>query len=466
MHEPLKRIQTSLQVLTMERPEMRMTSPFFSRSIFLSMALTLCLYPTAIRGGTDKAEGVATCAKVQGVLLNKTAKGWQPVEIGDSLPANSRIVALPIAEVISANKSIKVRLVPGLADRGPFPVLESSIVLGKSKKGFDLVVGLDRGIVIVSNEKKQGVAKLAINVAGKNWEIELLTPETELVFEVYGRHPGGGELFGNKPGESIKIVEEPTIDVITFVKAGKCTVNTGDTVYGLNSPPGEAVLTWDSISGVRGVDFLPKMPEGVRPLTEEEQKKIELICVCTSCIKDQPVAKVLSDLVDSDDPMKRKLGVIGLGATDHLPELINALFNEKNDDVREVAVIALRHWMGRGPGQAEKLFTAFDADKRFKGIKARTAMQLLDGFSSEDLQQPFTYQLLILQLLNPNTAIRQLTWWHFQRLAADASKVDYSPTAPLAQRLKAVAQLRKLIPPGQLPSRPSAIEKKISSGPR
>jgi hypothetical protein len=148
--------------------------------------------------------------------------------------------------------------------------------------------------------------------------------------------------------------------------------------------------------------------------------------------------------------LQRKFAVVVMGALDQVPALLNALYDEKHKDVREAAVIALRHWMGRGEGQAQKLYNVMLEDKNIPKIRARILLNLLDGFHDDDLRKPFTYDLLILFMDGKDLAVRELSWWHLQRLAR-VGETGYDPAGTEESRREAIARIRKIIPPGELP---------------
>jgi hypothetical protein len=53
-----------------------------------------------------------------------------------------------------------------------------------------------------------------------------------------------------------------------------------------------------------------------------------------------------------------------------------------------------------------------------------------------------------------NIAIRELAHWHLVRLAPTGEDIPYDAAAAKAERDKAVAKWKKLIPTGQLPKEP------------
>lgn len=141
------------------------------------------------------------------------------------------------------------------------------------------------------------------------------------------------------------------------------------------------------------------------------------------------------------------------GATDNLKHLGEALANAKHSDVWDHGVIALRHWIGRGPGQDQKLYQALIKDRNYTAVDAETVLQLLHSFGEAERASPELYDSLIEYLDHPKLAVRGLAHWHLYRLVPDGQRIAYSPQASQAERDRAMASWRKLVPAGKLPPR-------------
>jgi hypothetical protein len=121
--------------------------------------------------------------------------------------------------------------------------------------------------------------------------------------------------------------------------------------------------------------------------------------------------------------------------------------------------LVLRNWLGRAPGQADKLFAALTRDG-YSRIQAGTLLFLLFGPDAKQLAQPAAYDVLIAMLGSDKLAVRELAHWHLVRLVPAGKDIAYDPAAPAEAREKAQASWRRLIPPGQLPPRPKTEDKK------
>jgi hypothetical protein len=138
--------------------------------------------------------------------------------------------------------------------------------------------------------------------------------------------------------------------------------------------------------------------------------------------------------------------------------LVGALA-DKRGDVRDQAVLVLRNWLGRRPGQADKLFAELTRDG-YSRIQAGTVLFLLFGPDEKQLAQPAAYDILIAMLGSEKTAVRELAHWHLVRQVPAGKSIAYDPAGPAEARQEAQASWRRLIPPGQLPPRPKTEEKK------
>jgi hypothetical protein len=167
--------------------------------------------------------------------------------------------------------------------------------------------------------------------------------------------------------------------------------------------------------------------------------------------KPTSIEEALAGILTEDNVSLRRIAVYGLGALDDLPRLIDALSSSKFPDVRDVSVIALRHWIGRGEGQDMKLYEAL-VKKGYSEKYATRVMQLLHSFGDPAKANPATYETLIEFLLSENAAVRQLASWHLTRLVPTA-KITYDPLASAEDRQAAVAKWKELIPAGKLPPR-------------
>jgi hypothetical protein len=147
----------------------------------------------------------------------------------------------------------------------------------------------------------------------------------------------------------------------------------------------------------------------------------------------------------------RRVAVTLMGATDDLDRLGAALMNAKHRDVWDNGVLVLRHWIGRGPGQGQKLYKLLIMKRKMPARQAETVMQLLHGLGEDELQEPATYQALIRLMASDRLAVRGLAHWHLSRLVPAGRDIGYDPLAAPEKRAAAIKRWQELIPPGKLP---------------
>jgi hypothetical protein len=171
------------------------------------------------------------------------------------------------------------------------------------------------------------------------------------------------------------------------------------------------------------------------------------------------IGEGLDKLLESDNTKERKLALSAMAALDDIPRLAKFMATAKHPDVLDNGILTLRHWIGRGPGQDQKLYQMFIDEAKFTPVHAAIAMQLLHSFGDEELARPETYELLIEYLDHERTAIRAFAHWHLVRLAPSGRKIAYNPLDPKDKRAAGIAEWKKLIPPGQLPPKEKPAEK-------
>jgi hypothetical protein len=137
-----------------------------------------------------------------------------------------------------------------------------------------------------------------------------------------------------------------------------------------------------------------------------------------------------------------------------------ALIAGKHPDLWENATLVLRNWIGRGPGQDQKVYHNLIELRKYSPAHAATVVSLLHDFGPNELLQPETYDTLIEYLKHERLAIRGLAAWHLYRLVPAGRKIEYNPNGTPAEHEAAYNAWKKLIPNGQLPPKPKAPEKR------
>ncbi len=401
----------------------------------------------------SKREAPATALSAKGTLLRRENAGadWQVVDDKQPLAAGDLLVGLPGAALESGNVAVRLTLLPDFTS--PLPVLEPAIIL-RPGGDFDLDFTLDRGRVELTNTRTQGPARVRLHAWGSTWEATLAAPGARLAVALTARWKPGRRL-ASKPGPQ----DVPSAEMTFLVLAGEGSLQHNLHHFLLTAPPGPALIRWNNFVGhdpsPQRLDKLP--PWADSPQTEADKRRLREIQEATDSLRRglaaRPVAPVLAEMAESDNPMSRRVAVVYLGATDDLRGLGKALHQEKHRDVWDDTVLVLRHWLGRAPGQDQALLRKVQEVWGYTPVQAETLLEFLHGFSETDLERPETYQMLIGCLSHPRLAIRALAHWYLVRLVPAGQKIAYDPLGPPETRNKARQEWKKLVPPGKMPPR-------------
>jgi hypothetical protein len=396
---------------------------------------------------------VGQASSPAGGLLRRDKGEWKALAVHADVRAGDLLVALPGAAVDSKNGAVRLSLLGDLAQLSPYPILESAVVLEPATTA-DLAFMLDRGRVDVVNRKSEGAAKVQVRFRDVTWELTLAEPGARAALETYGRFARGTHFRQQlKAGET---ADEPTADVILLVLQGQVDLKTIKKQYALKAPPGPAYFHWDSVAGADGgptvLDKLPAWADPEHVDTPRAQALRPVLSLLRRHLAEHPVAESLAAALHSVDPSYRRLGVYSLGACDDLAGLTGALVAEKAD-VRDSAVRALNHWIGRGPGRDRQLYNYLIKEGEYSPTHAAIVLDLLHSFSEADLARKETFETLIQALDHPRPAIRELARFHLDRSVPDAKSLGFDALASEADRAAAIKKWQQLLDDGRLPPR-------------
>jgi hypothetical protein len=411
----------------------------------------------------SKRSAVGKCISATGSAVRREALGkpWQLVEENETLHSGDLILGMPGAKLESRDGAVQLVFWTDLTGTSPSPVKETAVIL-HSQPGVDLDLTLDRGRVALVNHKKSGPAHVRLHVREDSWDMTLATPETAIALELFGRWPRGTR-FTTKPGPK----DVPTANLTFLVGKGEVMLDHDGVEHRMHAPPGPALIEWDSVTGMEETPHrLTELPawaqRGVAEAPEVKERRLVREHILKA-VQTQSISQVLDRLVNSDKPAERRFGVFAMAAMDDLVGLAKVMRETKYADVWDEGVLALRHWIGRGPGQDQKLYRALIAVGKYPPIDAETVCQLLHSFSEEDLARPEVYEALLDYMEDDRLSIRGLAYWHLKRIVRAGQKFDYDPTAPKEARETAIAKwkelMKKLIAAGDLPPRDKTDKK-------
>jgi hypothetical protein len=412
----------------------------------LLVGILLAQIPTDLP--KDSGKPAVKWVSVSGVLLERQGGSWKAVKPGDSLASGVLTVGMPHVDLLSLSGVVQVRLLADIGQRGPFPVLEAGATF-HDPAGVDLDLTPERGIIVLDNLSKEGQAKVRVRFQGETWTLHLQTPGTKVGLEIFGRHAPGLIQDINEKSDI------PHLNLLMIVLKGQAFLETATQGTGMHAPPGLARMAWDNLSRQASFQRLDQLPETiVKPLDDREEKTSKALAAAMGKLSQGDLGKGLDTLLQSGDKLERFAGITMAGAVDDLPRLFGVLMTSKDVASRDHAIVALRHWLGREPGQLKKMHTALLATGKVNEVQSRNLMHLLVGFDQEERADPDTYVLLLTYLDYHGQAVRALAHWHLVRLAPAGKDLGFDASAPEEQRRQAVQRWHALIPAGQLPPRP------------
>jgi hypothetical protein len=398
-----------------------------------------------------RADTGAPAGRGAGLLLGRPRPGddWRVIPEKQPIPAGELVIGLAGAQIDSENGAVRLSFTGNMDGQSPLPIIETAVRL-HSPSDVDLDVGLDRGRVVLSNQKETGAARARLRVREAVWDLSLTEPGTSVAFELYSRW-ARGVPFSKRPNPK----NAPTATLMILLTRGALNLKHDGVEHAMTAPPGPALVQWDSVTGqdeaAQHLDSLPQWGRAELKETTEIQQKKALLEKFRQSLASKGVDATLEEFLNSDDPLARKFAIYGFAALDKLPRLGQALRETKHPDVWENGVIALRHWIGRAPGQDQILYHGLIEKAHYKPVQAESVLELLHSFGDQQLAEPETYQGLIDYLDNDLLAIRVLAYWHLYRLAPAGRDLGYNPLDGKEAREEAMAKWRKLIPPGHIP---------------
>jgi hypothetical protein len=426
------------------------------RALGFLFILPACLTTAEFVSSGRAADGqapVGTCISDTATILSRSGPQapWQIVKQGDVLQSGAMLVGMSGAVLDSKDSAIRLTFLGDLDKNSPYPILENAVILHADAHA-DLAFTLDRGRVDLVNRKERGKTVARVSVRQSSWELEMPEPGTRVALETYSRWPRGTRFSKTSDPKNA-----PTASLIVLVLKGEVHVRHGGFEHRMTAPPGPAMFEWDSLSGAdEAPQHLDKLPAWAQregestPLAKERKAVLERF---RQALINKGVNGAVEEFLDSTNQMDRTLAVFVMGALDDLPRLGKALREAKHFDVWDNGVLALRHWIGRGPGQDQILYRGLVEERKLKPVHAEAVLQLLHSFGDEDLARPELYQTLIDNLDHDQLAIRGLAYWHLYRLVPAGQALGYDPLASKDERDAAVEKWRKLVPPGTVPRR-------------
>jgi hypothetical protein len=327
----------------------------------------------------------------------------------------------------------------------PALVLDSALVLHDASD-VDLDLTLNHGRVAITNPKPDP-KRVRVHFQDQAWELTLENAATVAL-----------ELSGKVlPGFSREVKDiGQDIFVGLFVLKGHVQLKVGNGTYSLQEPKGPALFVWGKSTGPQGplpLDRLPPWAEKPVPFNQPPATVKALGNLSKRLKNRSGVDTVLAEMVNEETGPNPPLAIYGLAAVQNLHALLDVLADEHHATARQVALGALRYWLGQHPDHDQQLYAALKA-KYKSADPAEIILALLHGYTREERAKPETYEQLIEYLLSDNLPIRELAAWQLRALPETeelAKKIPYDPAGGIDQRNAAHDLWKKDVPTGQMP---------------
>jgi hypothetical protein len=375
------------------------------------------------------------------VLLHRAGeKGpWQRLKAQSAVESTDYLVSLPgYRSELRLASGVHLQLWGNLPQFSRIPVLESAVVLHVNP-AVDLDFTLDHGRVVFVNGKGEGPAAVRLRFLNEIWDLTLQDKATEVGVELIGicrpytKEPGGGE---------------PDIHVRLYMLRGQADLKIRYKEYGLKAP---CVFDWVNVFGVmedspKALETAPDWWTHKAPPQTPEAKVMEqaLKALNNRLLAKDTIDVFLAEALRDREIGNRVLALRCLGAMSDMPYLLDALANEKYLDVRVVAIEELRHLLGLGTKNEEKL-TQVLKQKNYSNAQAQTILQLLHGFSPQQWGDATTRATVVEYLNHDKLAIRQLTHALLMALVPGGDKIRYDPAGDSTQRERGYEEWKKLV---------------------
>jgi hypothetical protein len=397
---------------------------------------------------------VARVTSAAGSLVARLAQGtrYQPLPAGADIFSSDRIVAFPNASLRSKNGRLTLSFPGDLEGNAPTPIYDTAIILHPAE-AVDLDVNLQCGRLLLENTAPEGSATCRLQFWNQTWTIALENPETQVLIDLSSRWPAGTRFQPRKAGTPRATA--PIASAQLLLLKGQATVDVGGVALAMSAPPGPAELRWSSLHAPprvpRKLESLPAWADLSRPRTPQARARAEGWDHFRQLFAREP-EQALLQFAQAKELLLRLIALQVAQALDDREHLERTLTAPSTQEEWDLCVTLLRHWIARQPDHDQLLYDFLMTQKQYTAAEGRIFLQLLLGFSEEDLNQAETYQVLLDYLTHERATLRNLAAWHLLRLLPEARRFPYKPDGTREDAQRTREQWKQLLPPSALPS--------------
>jgi len=401
--------------------------------------------PSTVR--KDLGKYVATAFPAPSVLLHKVGGegAWQQLKTDAVVNSTDSLLSLPgYRSEVNLRTGVQVTLWGEFAS---FQVLESGAVLHVPAGDLDVDLTLDRGRVVLANQKASGAARARVRFHDEVWEITLKDNTSVCALELSGAYPPVVPFDKDGKGEA----PAATLDLVCLQGEADVRIE-----YREFSLPALGAYRWTNVGGPGRPQKVPA--EAIRWYTAKELADAPAIKETVAALKDlskrlegRSVQVALAEArKEAKTTALLTFSVIFLGSIDDLTGLISCLSDERGE-VRYRAIETLMRWIGLKAANDQRLYKALQ--KTYTRIESEAIMDLLHGFPPEAWLKAETYDKLIEYLDHTKVAIRELAFFYLWKLP-EGKGIRYNPSAPEDTRRAAYQKWKDLLTTGKLPPKP------------
>jgi hypothetical protein len=272
---------------------------------------------------------------------------------------------------------------------------------------------------------------ITVILFGQRSRLELVSDDAVCGLEVHRHEPTHFETDLAAPGFTASL--HVARGSVRFVNAAGKTA----TIEG----PGFLPLTSDAEANMKASEIGRAsqlvLPDWLEPDAKKAAAKLKRPYNATfekEFDAEQPLLLSLPAVINNPRPAISELAVKCLALTDCYEPLVKALSQGDHREARLAAITGLRQWLPLDP--RHRALLKAELTKHFLPTDADAVYRLLWGFDQSDAKTPTTSRALVGWLESEHLAIRELAFFHIQRLTG--LKHEYSPINPPGQRRAAV----------------------------